>query len=382
MNSVKVIHCADLHLGAAFSAVPEKACERQDEQLQTFNRIIDLCNAIEADILLIAGDLFDSSFVPDELFATVAGGFRRLKSTLVFIATGNHDPASIDSVYVTKEWPENVGLFTGDMLCYELENINVRVWGCGFTKHYQTEPVVVQDVPEDGYINLMVLHGEIVSQGKGSQYRPITKGFIGNSRMDYIALGHIHAASDLQYAGKTAYAYSGNPEPLGFDETGSHGVNVLRISKERCEMDFAEAARRMYAVEKIDISETSTQDEIAAKIETVLRKKYGEYWYENLYRIKLTGLLPADFIPSPAAVSARLNQQIYYAGVEDQTKVKANIELLSKENSLRGAFVRGILAQKEAFIKSGDDAGLSRCEDALNIGLRAFEGEVALNDYC
>lgn len=382
MNSVKVIHCADLHLGAAFSAVPEKARERQDEQLQTFNSIIDLCNAIEADILLIAGDLFDSSFVSDELFATVTGGFRRLKSTLVFIATGNHDPAGIDSVYVTKNWPENVGLFTGDMLCYELENINVRVWGCGFTKHYETEPVAVPEVPEDDYINLMVLHGELASQGKGSQYRPVTKGFIGNSRMEYIALGHIHATSGLQRAGKTAYAYSGSPEPLGFDETGSHGVNVLRISKKSCEMDFAEVARRMYAAESVDVSEASTQDEIAAKIEETLQKKYGEYWCENLYRIKLTGLLPADFVPSPAAISARLNQRLYYVNLEDQTKVKANIELLSRENSLRGAFVRGILAQKEAFIKSGNDAGLCRCDDALNIGLRAFEGEVALSDYC
>lgn len=382
MNSVKVIHCADLHLGAAYSAIPEKARERQDEQLQTFNSIINLCNAIEADILLVAGDLFDSGVVSDELFATVAGGFRRLKSTLVFIAAGNHDPASMDSVYIMKEWPENVGLFIGDTLCYELENINVRVWGCGFTKRYEMEPVAVQEVPEDNYINLMVLHGEITSYGKGSQYRPVTKGFIGNSHMDYIALGHNHAPGGLHHAGQTAYAYSGSPEPLGFDEPGEHGVNVLRISKQGCEMDFAEIARRMYVSETVDITETSTQDEIAERIQAVLLEKYGEYWYENFYRIQLTGSLPAGFVPSTPAVSARLNRQVYYISLEDRTKVEADIELLSREKSLRGAFVRGILAQKEVFLKSGDEAGLSRCEDALNIGLRAFEGEVALSDYC
>lgn len=379
MNSVKVIHCADLHLGAPFSSIPEKATQRQDEQMQTFEKIIDLCNAIGADVLLIAGDLFDSNFVSDQIIAAVMSGFKRLKSTLVFIAAGNHDPASVDSVYLTRQWPDNVGLFTGEPMCYELENINARVWGCGFTKNYETKPMAAEiSVPADHFINLMVLHGEKTAQGQASEYRPIPAGFIEKSGMDYIALGHSHMAAAPVQAGKTFYAYSGSPEPLGFDETGSHGVWVMQVSKAGVESDFVDLSCRKYAVESVDISDTASQEEIAQAIRKHLLETYGEDWKRNLYQLKLTGLLPVDFIPSLSAVTARLDSDIFYFRLEDKTRVRANIELLSKETSLRGAFVREILKQKEAFAQAKDEEGLRRCVDALNIGLRAFEGEVAL----
>lgn len=381
MRSIKVIHCADLHLGAPFSSIPEKAAQRRDEQMQTFERIIDLCNQTKADILLIAGDLFDSSYVPERLAAAVEAGFKKLKNTLVFIAAGNHDPASVDSPYLTRRWPENVGLFTGETTCYELEDMNVRVWGCGFTKNYEIRQMTMdKTVSGDGFINLMVLHGEKTTQARASEYRPIPQSFIENSGMDYIALGHTHTPTEPLRAGKTYYAYSGSPEPLGFDETGVHGVWFVRFSDDGFDCDFVDLSQRTYAVEKVDVSETASQEEIAALIQSFLLKKYGEDWKTGLYQIKLIGLLPVDFVPSPSAIAARLDRDIYYISIEDKTMVRANIELLSREASLRGAFVREILRQKEAFARAKDEAGLRRCAEALNIGLRAFEGEVTLCD--
>lgn len=381
LGSIKVIHCGDLHLGAPFSSIPEKAVQRRDEQMQTFEKIIDLCNQTDADILLIAGDLFDSSFVSERIVNAVEAGFKKLKRTLVFIAAGNHDPASVDSPYTTRSWPENVGLFTGDTACYELDDINVRVWGCGFTKNYEIQPMSMkQPASADGFINLMVLHGEKIANSQASEYRPISQSFIESSAMDYIALGHTHMPTEPIRAGKTYYAYSGSPEPLGFDETGVHGVWFLQFSSGGVDYDFVDLSCRRYAVEKVDVSEASSQEEIAALIQTLLLKKYGEEWKKNLYQIKLTGLLPVEFVPSPSAIAARIDRGIYHISIEDKTGVRANIELLSKENSLRGAFVREILRQKSAFAKANDEAGLRRCADALNIGLRAFEGEVTLCD--
>lgn len=381
MRSIKVIHCADLHLGASFASIPEKAVQRRDEQMQTFEKIIDLCNKTQADILLIAGDLFESSYVPEQLFRAVEAGFKKLKTTLVFISAGNHDPASVDSVYRTREWPDNVGLFTDETSCYELEGINVRVWGCGFTKNYETKPMAVErPLPTDGFINLMALHGEKTNRSQASQYRPVPLSFIESSGMDYIALGHTHTPTEPLRSGKTYYAYSGSPEPLGFDETGTHGVWFLRISKDSFEYDFVDLSCRRYAVDKLDISGATSQDEIAGKIQAFLSQKYGAKWKNNLYRLKLTGLLPAQLVPSLSAISARLDSGIYHIDLEDKTRVHANIEIIAKEASLRGAFVREILNQRDAFAKAKDEAGLRRCVDALNVGLRAFEGEVTLYD--
>ena len=54
--------------------------------------------------------------------------------------------------------------------------------------------------------------------GPDSGYGPISPGDIAASRLDYLALGHIHQASGLQREGSTYWAYPGCPEGRGFDE--------------------------------------------------------------------------------------------------------------------------------------------------------------------
>ena len=60
---MKIIHCADLHLDAGMTAnLPkEKASERKNELLTTFNRMIDYAVEEKVDALIIAGDLFDTN---------------------------------------------------------------------------------------------------------------------------------------------------------------------------------------------------------------------------------------------------------------------------------------------------------------------------------
>ena len=42
MNTVKILHCADIHIGARESFLGPLAAERRAETLITFERIIDL----------------------------------------------------------------------------------------------------------------------------------------------------------------------------------------------------------------------------------------------------------------------------------------------------------------------------------------------------
>ena len=76
MNSVKILHCADIHIGAAESSLGTLAESRRAETLITFEKIISLAKEQNVDILLIAGDLFNSnniekSFV-DRVFECMA----------------------------------------------------------------------------------------------------------------------------------------------------------------------------------------------------------------------------------------------------------------------------------------------------------------------
>ena len=61
METVKILHCADLHIGAREAALGEKSLARKAEALITFENIVKLAKEQSVDLLLIAGDLFCSN---------------------------------------------------------------------------------------------------------------------------------------------------------------------------------------------------------------------------------------------------------------------------------------------------------------------------------
>ena len=97
MNSIKIIHTADCHLGSGRSHVENGKSELKN----TFFRILGLCHENSVDFLLIAGDLFDSPFVDRETVREVASAMRDIPDTSIIITSGNHDCACAGSVYDT-----------------------------------------------------------------------------------------------------------------------------------------------------------------------------------------------------------------------------------------------------------------------------------------
>lgn len=61
MKPVKILHCADIHIGAEESFLGMRAQSRRAETLITFEKIINIARENSVDILLIAGDLFNSN---------------------------------------------------------------------------------------------------------------------------------------------------------------------------------------------------------------------------------------------------------------------------------------------------------------------------------
>ena len=67
----KILHTADFHLDSAFTALPEeKARLRRQEARQLTDRLVDYANDHGVELLLLAGDLFDS----DQLYGQTAQG--------------------------------------------------------------------------------------------------------------------------------------------------------------------------------------------------------------------------------------------------------------------------------------------------------------------
>ena len=61
-RALRVLHTADVHLDGDSAGRPEVHAA----QRRVFQRIVDQALAEQADLLLIAGDLFDHNRVPDD----------------------------------------------------------------------------------------------------------------------------------------------------------------------------------------------------------------------------------------------------------------------------------------------------------------------------
>ena len=367
MSSVKILHTADLHIGADW---PEGTGEtRGFEICQTFGRICALCRENGVDICLIAGDLFHSNASAAPYFATVMEHISATADTRFFYVAGNHDPLDGSSPFVGRELPENLKVFATEFEEVTLPDIKVRIKGRSFARPF-AQRVDTDPMPQDDYVNILLLHGDF--GGSDSRYNPLNADYIKAIGPHYAALGHIHKRTAVERLGNSFIAYPGCPEGQGFDETGPKGVYMGILSGSGAELEFIPTCRRIYAKERAEAADLSAA-ELAEGICAALKEKYGEGYGDNLYKITLTGYGKG---PAPAQVQQLLSERLFYVRVISRMRPRLNLATLAEEKSLKGLFTKTMLEK----IDTAEEGAVTELEAALWLGLEAFEAEVKYDE--
>ncbi len=370
MNSVKILHTGDIHIGAAQTFLGENADSRRFETLVTFENIVDLAVENNVEIVALAGDIFDSETIEPAFSDAVFNKIASVPQIRFVYAAGNHDPLNSNSPFSKNTLPENLYVLPPKDSVFTFEDIKTRVFGRSFeTAHLDGEEEFSLSVEKDEYINILVQHGELKSD-LNSNYNAITPKFIKNSGMDYIALGHVHKRIPVSQIDGVYFAYCGCPEGQGFDELDEKGIYIGEISKHKAELQFVSVSKRKHIHLKIDI--TNIQD-ISAHILSLLAENYENY-SDNLYKIELVGAIEEDCDLSLDELTARLSNRLYFVKIKDSTEYKIDYETLSKETSLKGVFVKNMLLKLE----TSEDKEMVK--KALKLGLKAFSSEVKYNE--
>ena len=224
-RSLKIIHTSDVHLESdTFGRSAEGQAYRQRIQ-DAFRSVVDLVQAQQADMFLIAGDLFDSNRVPEEGVAFVHQELGRVTCPVVLIP-GNHDCYDHRSIYKKVDFREagsHVHTLTEENgRTITFPELEATVWGKGLVDHDpQYRPL--GGVPEriQGFWHIGMAHGYFMEEDEGQRSSPVTPGEISQSGLDYLAMGHVHVFTDLSH-GETTACYPGTPAPLhlGVSEGG------------------------------------------------------------------------------------------------------------------------------------------------------------------
>ena len=129
-DTLKILHCADLHLDSRMTANldKDKAKERKNELLNTYLRMIAYAEDNGVCAVIIAGDMFDKGVISAHACRTAADAVVSHPDITFFYLKGNHD--STDTfIDAFDEIPENLKLFSDKWKTYSITEQGIRITG-------------------------------------------------------------------------------------------------------------------------------------------------------------------------------------------------------------------------------------------------------------
>lgn len=272
-----IIHAADIHLGASPDPGEPWGKNRKQELWDSFEKFIEAVEVQQADLLLIAGDLFHRPPLLREL-REVNELLASLTKTKVVLIAGNHDFIGTNSFYRGFSWAENVHFFESENIsCVKFPELNVDVYGLSYHRKEIREKLYDDLKPEDnGCYHILLAHGG------DEKHIPFTKEKLSKSGFDYIAFGHIHKPG-LVLPGCAVMA--GSLEPTDHTCSGPHGFVRLEVKDTGNEITLVPFAKREY----VTLNLTLTVEDTMGSVYRMLAEKIKEAGSGNIYDVILTG---------------------------------------------------------------------------------------------
>lgn len=330
---MKFVHLADMHFDAPFTVLSQKAGLgdlRRIEQRQVFKKIIDYIKQESIPYLFISGDLYEHQYVKQSTINYINECFKEIPETKVFISPGNHDPFLKNSYYNNFNWNSNVKIFGGTL--EKCEDDTCCIYGYGFN-NFENYGVNLDSINLDvNKLNILVIHGSLdTSKTMEIQYNPIKSNTIKSKNFDYVALGHIHKTN---YKEEKNIIYPGSTISFGFDELGEHGIIVGDLEKNNLKIEFKKLDEREFIENELDVSNINSKEELIQIINE------QELVPTNMYKTILVGKRNFEIVLSEIQKSILLENIIK---IKDKTKMNYDLEALSKEQTVRGVFVKLML---------------------------------------
>jgi DNA repair exonuclease SbcCD nuclease subunit len=302
------IHTADWQLGKPFARVEDlsKRVRLQQERISVLHRIADAVTDRNADFVLVAGDLFDSTTVTRTIVSEACSAIGRM-SVPVYVIPGNHDhggPGGIWEQAFFRQESEQLAPNLTILLSPEVvQTEHAVLFPCPLLRRHDStdttawlRQIDADDLEQFGNKPRIVLaHGS--TQGFGSVEEDEDSGGDSTNQIDltrlpsgvfdYVALGDWHGTKEVA---ANAW-YSGTPELDRFPKGDSNRPgNILVVQSTRgaspAVTEIATAKFRWHE-RAFRFSEDSALELFQQNIAEVIGNRVGE----DLMRLDLTGSL-------------------------------------------------------------------------------------------
>ena len=370
---LKILHTADIHLGAKFASLENKGASQREQLRATFKNVIATAIAESVNIVLIAGDLFDSNQQPQRNVDLVIEQFNLLGSNSipVCLIPGTHDSLDSSSIYRKVDFEgkcPNLKIFTNENISWkEYPSLDLTVYGKpNLSNRSSVSPLKGLRRSTSSKFHIGMAHGSLYIPEKIAQDDHVFRlEEVQSSGMDYLALGHWHRI--YRCPAESPAWYSGSPEWIpGQTEKGVVLLVSFSVAGE-VEVEPKKLGLRDYNEVEIDMNEIQDL--------AMLKSRISEGAGQNLIgKVTLKGLREVEFIVNPDDLESELGERFFHLRVVDKSHPKSAEITEGEERLIASRFIRVMKGQIESL--EGEEKEIA--ENALQYGIALLDGKEVL----
>lgn len=368
---IRLLHLADVHLGAPLGGFGGEAEVRAAEVLDAFRALPELAVENEAHAVLIAGDLFDGPRPSDGVVIAVRETVRRLldRAIPVFAVPGNHDARALApdlygralegaTVFEEPRFAEPIAVETGPDALF--------VYGFAYDAAEELDPLASFRRAGSEGIHVAVLHGSIPGAPHWQRGSALGLSWEGLAALeaDYLALGDLHRFRGPDELQGLPACYPGSFAAVDFTESGTRGAVLVELGSGAPRITrLSSGVREVGALAVVDVSEHASDAEIADAIDGIA----------DADAYPVIELLGEPSFPLDAdAVKAILEERYGAAALVDSSRFfeAGRLEEIARTNTVAGHIARLGLERVASAETEGDRAAAER---GLRIALRVLE---------
>ena len=341
---IKIVHTADSHIGMKFKGrnySDEVRHTLVENRFQSLERLVEQANKKHADLLIVAGDLFDTLNLPVKQISRTADIFNKFSGENVLVLPGNHDyyednakglwqkfkDVTNSELILVLDKPEPV-----DLVIREHE-IMIYPGPCN-SKHSTNNAIGWIDTASvnPDIINIGVAHGHVEGYGPESEhYFNMSEGELKSKNLDIWLLGHIH----VPYPAKSTvtqpvFLYSGTHTADGFDYKYQGNAWYIELDKETFKAEEMVCSDiRFLEIEQSIRSEADIQS-FEQKLIPIANKNH-------LVKLNITGRLNNELLEHLQQRLLHYNESFLYTETSDQVKLDIDLDYINenfKQDSL------------------------------------------------
>ncbi len=236
MGLTRFLHTADWHLGMTRRFLPPEAQARYSgDRIDAVGQIARMADEVDAQFVLVCGDVFDSNHVDRQIVARAASALAQF-TVPVLILPGNHDPLDAASVYRAPAFvdrlPAGVTVIEDSTpICIGDVEVVGAPWHAKRPGLDPSASVVAGLGPAAG-VRVLAAHGVVDVLSPDTQDPSVIsmsglRTALDSGALTYVALGDRHSTTEV--GGDPRVWYPGTPVATDHGELDPGNVLVVTV---------------------------------------------------------------------------------------------------------------------------------------------------------